>query len=393
MKILFVCNEYPPRPHGGVGTFVQTIARGLYDRGHQVTVLGLGDGDLVDTDGGIRVVTLRGSKVRYVGNLISRLRLQRWLSRQAREGQIDIIEAPDYMGMLPFGVPGCPVVIRLHLSSTSISLQAGRKAPPGISLYERHTLKANPNWIAVSHYILELTRQTFGVSSKRSAVIYNPVPAVPTSLPEMPELPAHFVLYAGQVSKRKGVLILAEAARELMTHHPGLHLVYVGGDFSHNGERPASELIREVVGPELVARVHILGHLNRENVLACMRRASVFAFPSRLEALGLVVLEAMNCGLPVVCTNYPPGPEIVEDGVNGLLADPTSPKDFCEKITRLLEDPALARRLATNARQSIAERFSLDGCIEQTERFYEACLEQSVPLLESRRSVGSLDRG
>jgi glycosyltransferase involved in cell wall biosynthesis len=339
-----------------------------------VTVVGIGEASREDTDEGIRVIILRGSKIRYLGNLISRLRLRRWLSLEAERGQIDVVEAPDYMGMLPFGVPGCAVVIRLHNSSTSISLQAGRKVTAGISRYERRTLEANPNWIAVSHYILDFTRTTSGISPRRSAMIYNPAPTVPSHLPEMPQLPAQFVLYAGQLSKMKGALVLAEAAREFMSYYPDLHLVYAGGEISQNGDRSISELIRETVGPELSGRVHLFGHLDHQKVLTCMTHAKIFAFPSRFEALPLVVLEAMKSGLPVVCTNYASGPEIVEDGVNGLLADPTSPRDFSEKITRLLENSALAHRLTENARQTVTERFSLERCLDETERFYEQCL-------------------
>jgi glycosyltransferase involved in cell wall biosynthesis len=374
MKIVFVCNEYPPRPHGGIGTFVHTVAQGLLQKGHQVTVVGFGEADREETAEGIRVVTLPETKIRYIGPLISRLRLRRWLSVQAAHGQIDVVEAPDYMGTLPFGVGGCVVVIRLHVSSTSIALQAGRKVSAGVSRYERRTLAVNHNWIGVSNYVLDLTRTTFGIPARRSAMIYNPVPPVPSHLPEMLELPTRFVLYAGQVSRRKGALVLAEAARDFMASHPDVHLVYVGGEIPQNGDRPMSEVIREIVGAGLAGRVHVLGHLNREKVLACMTRAKVFAFPSCLEALPLVVLEAMKCGVPVVCTSYPPGPEIVEDGVNGLLADPTSPRDFSKKITRLLGDSALSHRLVVNARQTVTERFSLERCIDETERFYEQCL-------------------
>lgn len=378
MKIVFVCNEYPPRPHGGLGTFVQTVARGLSGRGHEVTVVGLGEADDDCTSEGIKVVTLRRSSLRYVGNLLSRVRLRRWIASRVKDGRVDVVEAPDYEGMLPFGVRNCAVVIRLNLSATSIWRQAGRKILKGISFYERRTLIANRNWIAASHYVFELTKAEFGIFPKRSVMIYNPVPPIPSCLPEKPDLPADFVLYASSISKRKGAIALAEAAREFLSSHPNLHLVYVGGGItvaSGGGSIPIEEQIREVVGPELTKRVHFLGHVNRKNVLACMVRAKVFAFPSSLEALGIVVLEAMSCGLPVVCTKYPPGPEMVEDGVNGLLADPMSPRDLSEKITRLLDDPALAAKLAANARRIVAERFSLEKCIRETERFYEECLK------------------
>lgn len=374
MRIVLVCNEYPPRPHAGIGTAVQTIARGLTGKGHEVTVVGIGEVNEESADGLIRVVTLRRNRLRYVGNLISRLHLRRWLSARVKADGIDIIEAPDSQGLLPFAVDGCPVVIRLHLSFTAVSRVTGEKAGPGISFYERRTVAVNPNWISVSDYIMDLTKATFDAAPKRSTTIYNPVPPPPSGLPEVQGLPANYMLYAGHVCRRKGADVLAEAAREVMTQRPDLHLVYVGGIFNEHG-RPISEHIRDVLGPKLVERVHFLGRVDREKVLACMTRAKVFAFPSHVESFGLVVVEAMSCGAPVVFTKNPPGPEIVEDGVTGLLADPSSPKDFSNKICRILDDPVLAVRLADNARRVVAERFTVEKCVEATERFYVECLK------------------
>jgi glycosyltransferase involved in cell wall biosynthesis len=65
---------------------------------------------------------------------------------------------------------------------------------------------------------------------------------------------------------------------------------------------------------------------------------------------------------------------MIEDGISGLLADPASAKDFSDKIGRLLDDPHLASRLALHARERVAERFSLDKCLEATERFYSECM-------------------
>ncbi|MBZ5539507.1 MAG: glycosyltransferase family 4 protein [Acidobacteriia bacterium] len=393
MKIMLICNEYPPRPHGGIGTFVQTLARGLHRRGHEVTVVGMGLESEESTDEGIPVIILRKCKIRYVGNLISRLRMRRWIFSRVKAGQVDVIESPDYSGMLPFGVNGCPVVVRLHQTGTALRLDRGQKKARGIAFYERRALMANPNWIGVSHYIVDLTQRVFGVFPGRSTVIYNPVSMPPSDLPEVAGLPANYVLYAAQVSRRKGALMLAEAAREFLSRHPGLHLVYAGGEISEGRNRPISEDIREIVGPDLSKRIHFLGHVDRGVVLACMKRARVFAFPSRLEAFGLVVLEAMSCGLPVVFSKNPPGPEVIEDGITGLLADPNSPKDFSEKISRILDDPELARRLVENARRSLAERFSVGKCIEETERFYGECLDAvkspaqtSAPELQSART-------
>jgi glycosyltransferase involved in cell wall biosynthesis len=82
----------------------------------------------------------------------------------------------------------------------------------------------------------------------------------------------------------------------------------------------------------------------------------------------------MSLGVPVVSMNCPPGPEIVEDGVTGLLADPMSPEDFNQKISAILDDNNFARILAENAKLHVNERFSFKKCLEATEKFYEKCL-------------------
>ncbi len=374
MKIVFVCNEYPPRPHGGIGTFVETMALGLSGRGHMVSVVGLAEADEQYTDQGLQIVTLRRNNIKYVGNLISRYRLRKWLSAYAQKEQVDIIEAPEYMGLLPFGFDHGEVVIRLHLSATAIDVSSGRRKGRGIEFYERRTLRANSNWIGVSHYIMKLTKDIFDVDPKHSTVIYNPVAPSPRDLPTMPTLPTKYLLYASALTQRKGAIVVAKAARELLAKRTDLHLVYVG-NITEEGGHPITENILKIIGSEFAERVHFLGHMSREHVLACMSKAKVFVFPSNLEAFGLVVVEAMDCGVPVVCSNYPPLTEIVEDAVTGLLADPTSPQDFTEKITRILDDPAFAQLLVSNAKTMVAQRFSLETCLNETERFYKECLK------------------
>jgi glycosyltransferase involved in cell wall biosynthesis len=372
-KIVFICNEYPPRPHAGIGTAVQTIARGLSRKGHSVTVVGLGDADEDHSDDAIRVFTLKASKVRYIGNFVSRLRLRRWLAAYVMSEKIDLVEVPDSKGLLPFGINGTTVVVRLHLSFTAVSRLTNEKAGRAISIYERRTVSKNSNWIAVSNHVRNLTESAFNVTPKRCATVYNPILPLPEKLPEMPDLPAKYILYAGHVCRRKGADVLAEASREILPQRPDLHLVYVGGIFTENG-RPLSETIREILGPQLSERVHFLGRVDRLKALAAMKRAEVFAFPSHVEGFPMVILEALSCGVPVVYTTHPPGPEIIEDGVTGLLADPDDPRDFANKICQVLDNPALAVRIGENARKRVAECFSMDKCVEGTERFYEECL-------------------
>ena len=353
---------------------MQGLARGMSARGHQVTVVGLGEDDEEHWDGQIRVKSLRRVKWPRIGNLLSRMRLHRWLTSQVDAGRVDILEAPDCSGLLPFRIHGCVTVIRLHLTFSAENLLLNKRVSRGIFLYERRTLSKHRNWIAVSNYILDLTKSVFGVTPDRSTMIHNFVPMLPELPSDMPTLPSNYMLYAGLVGERKGAMVLAEAAREVLADRPDLHLVYAGGILKGSDGRPVSEKIEALVGPEFRSRVHFLGHLDRAKALACMRGARLLVLPSRLESFGLVVLEAMSCGIPVVYTKHPPGPEVVEDGVTGLLADPESPQDLCNKINQLLANPLFAARLGAKAREVVAEKFSLDKCVMATESFYQKCL-------------------
>ncbi|HEV2116433.1 MAG TPA: glycosyltransferase family 4 protein [Terriglobales bacterium] len=376
MKIALLCDRYPPRQHTGIGTFTQMMARGLRQRGHTVTVVEIGDRYSESSDQGIPVFTLPRSHRRWAGNLITRLRLRRWLNTRIRARAIELVEVPDYPGFLPFSLPGCATVVRLHQSSTVSHRLAGLKMSPGIHFYEKRTLAANPNWISVSSHILGLTQEAFGVSPQNFAVIHNGIEPLPPAGAELPSLPARFVLYAGQVSRRKGSIVLGEAARDFLPRHPGVHLVYAGGCLPEPGVPAIDQEIRTLVGSELAIRIHFFGQLTREQTLACMRRAAVFAFPALIDCFPLVVLEAMSAGVPVVFTRNPPGPEMIEDGVSGLLADPASARDFAQKISHILDDPEFAALLAAMARKRVAERFSLERCLQATEQFYEECLRQ-----------------
>ena len=378
MKIALLCDRYPPRPHTGIGAFVQMLAHGLQQRGHSVLVVEVGEAYCEKSDCGVPISTLPQTRLRWLGNLITRLRLRHWLAAQVRAGVIELIEAPDYPGFLPFPVPGCATVVRLHQSSTVSHRLAGLKMSQGIRFYEKRTLAENSNWIGVSRHILGLTQEAFGVSPKRFALIHNGIAPLPAIAADVPGLPERFVLYAGQVSRRKGTLVLAEAAREFLPRHPDVHLVYAGGCLPEAGVMPIEHAIRETVGHELAGRVHLLGQLTREQTVSCMRRAAVFAFPALIDCFPLVVLEAMSAGVPVVFTRNPPGPEMIADGVSGLLANPASGHDFAEKVSRLLSDRELAGRLAAQACKRVAERFSIEQCVAATERFYEECL-QDVP--------------
>jgi glycosyltransferase involved in cell wall biosynthesis len=388
MNLVYVCNEYPPDPHGGIGTFVQTIAHGMKRAGHSVTVVGTGAVPGESDDDGVRVVRLKRRHVPRLSWLVDRVMLYRWLRRETVQRDTDLVEIPDYAGMLPCPFPFCPVVVRLHLSSVTIARSEHQWPRRGVHLAEWLTLRWHRRWIAVSEYAMRLTTDTFGENAGETTVIYHPV-AVPCRGPQqVDDLPDRFVLFAGYVDGRKGAYALAEAARLFLPLLPDLHVVLLGEPAFENGMR-ADDRIHRIVGPALSARVHCRGRVSRPAVLAAMRRAQVFAFPSRLETFGLVVVEAMLSGVPVITSTCDPFPEFVTDDQTGIMVPPDDHVALSNAVCRILNSPDLAVRLSTAARRMAADRFSLERCVGLSEHFYRRCIDSARQGYTPNRSTSA----
>jgi glycosyltransferase involved in cell wall biosynthesis len=97
-----------------------------------------------------------------------------------------------------------------------------------------------------------------------------------------------------------------------------------------------------------------------------------------MEAMPIAWLEGMSLGKAVVGSKTGPGPEIIQDGMNGLLCDPYDPHSIAEKINLLLDNEELRHRLGKTARQTAIEKFSVNIIVEKNIAFYEGCIRNSA---------------
>ncbi len=357
MKIAFICNEYPPVPHGGIGSYVQTLGRAIVAAGHEVTVVGLGPAAAERSDCGVRVVTLAETRFRGWSWWWDRRRVHRWLARAAHAGEIDLVDVPDYWGMLPWTFSAAPTVVRLALTETGIARLAGRAPRRSVAWCERRTLTRQRQWIAISQFARDDTQVDFGPEPAPTPIIYCPVQELPVAPGDVPSLPEKFVLFVGRVSERKGAYRLAESARTFLAHRPDLHLVYVGRLETIDGVA-ADERIRRIVGPELAPRVHCLGRLvSPASVWACLQRARAFVFPSAQEYFGLVMAEAMLASCPVIAGDSCAVREFIRDGETGRLVPWDDPTAIARGVDELFADEARGQRMARLAREEVARRF------------------------------------
>jgi len=170
------------------------------------------------------------------------------------------------------------------------------------------------------------------------------------------------VLWIGRLVPHKGIEYLVEAAQYVENTK-----FVIGGDGPYMGT--AKRLARSfgvddrVVFPGLVQRSELPQHY-----AAC----DVFALPSvsRLEAFGIVALEAMSSEKPVVVTDMPGIREVVKDGVEGLLCDPMNAEDLAEKINDLLARPDLGARIGQAGRKKVVENFGIKRVVDSLESVY-----------------------
>lgn len=149
------------------------------------------------------------------------------------------------------------------------------------------------------------------------------------------------LLFVGQIGQRKGISYLLEAVRRLDSRDHSLTLV---GQIQGDGQALAP--YRHLF--------HRIPHVPRAELREIYRQADVFVFPTLVEGMPLVVLEAMASGLPVITTPNGPG-DIVRDGIDGFLVPPRDVNAVVDRLERLRADPKLRAEMGWNARQRAQE--------------------------------------
>lgn len=168
---------------------------------------------------------------------------------------------------------------------------------------------------------------------------------------------APLILAAGRLSPEKGCRYLLAAVDGILARFPEARVLIAG-------DGPDEAMLRaQAARLQGAAHVHFLGF--RNDMRRLLRQADVLALPSLSEGLPNVVLEAMASGLPVVATRVGGVPELVQDGVTGLLVEPRQPAALAQAIVRLLDDRALAGKLAQQARTMVHERYSAERQTQQ----------------------------
>jgi glycosyltransferase involved in cell wall biosynthesis len=176
------------------------------------------------------------------------------------------------------------------------------------------------------------------------------------------------VLFVGRLERVKGIPVLLKAAQLVLRDKPNVRFVFAGSNHPTLKQKDIDEIIQQL---SLEDRMQFLGHVPREQLFHWYYRASLCVLPSYYETFGLAALEPMAFGVPVVATIAGGLPEVIEDGVTGLLVTVGNPEALATAICKLLNNEALRKKMSIAAQYRVQKYFDIERLIGPTVEIYQ----------------------
>jgi phosphatidyl-myo-inositol alpha-mannosyltransferase len=336
---------YPWDVPGGVVAHVRDLAETLISLGHEVSVIAPVDSagdeeegaplpDYVVRAGRTVPIPFNGSVSRLVFGPVSATRVRRWI----HDGKFDVLHlhSPETLS-LPllalFNARG-PMVATFHAANPRSRLMAMLQSPLQVQLEKlngRIAVSPAARKTIVEHLGGDAVLIPNGVHVERFATAQ--------ALPGWPPAPGALG-FVGRVDEpRKGLSVLFEALALLARSHPGVQLLVAGP--GEAGDVPAG--------------VTLLGQVSEQVKAQVFRSVDVFVAPNTGgESFGIILLEAMAAGTPIVASDIDAFRRVLGDGAAGALATVSDPASFAHACAALLESPARRHRLAEAGRAAVA---------------------------------------
>jgi glycogen synthase len=411
MRVMMLSWEYPPRIVGGISPHVHELSQELQAKGIEVHVVTKETPLAPDEEteaGGVRVhrVHLAEKPNDFLHEIqllndATELRVRQLLEDWRPGGQPTIFHAHDWLSLdaarqLKYDYK-LPIVATIH------AMEAGRHA--GIHndtsryIHEQEYWLTYEAWriIVCSEFMRGEVGRWFNAPADKVDVIFNGVDAskfeFDWSEKERQEHRAKLalpdekiVMYVGRFVREKGIHVLLNAAHVILAQEPKTKFVIVGG-----GHRERLERFVHWAG--LGDKVIFTGFMANRSLHQLYRAADVAVFPSLYEPFGIVALEAMAAGVPVVTSDAGGLKEVVLHGETGTTSYAGSPESLAWAVLHVLRNPKKAQKQTDHAKRRLHTNFHWSHIAEQTVAVYDRVWEEFLESYWAARTLWPVSPG
>lgn len=349
LRVVHFAKYFPPN-WGGVETVTDTIARGTSDYGLDVSVVCFDKKSNETIENGVRIVRCKellkpASQplgIKYFGTCL----------KLGRRADIIHLHAPNMLAALAAVLLPRKTHIVLHWHSDVV----------GKGMIAKLTRPLERSMIAVSTRII-CTSQKYADSSKPLSKVRDKIRVVPIGILDhtdarLEDTDVPMILSIGRLVPYKGFEVLVAACKNI---HASAKCLIVG-DGPLRGD-----LQNQITAAGMQGRVCLLGQVDDTELAKLLKSATLYCMPSieRSEAFGVVLLEAMSHGIPVVATNIPGSgvPWVNAHGVSGINVTPNDPEALAEACNSILRDPQLREKYSQGARRRYEQNFTEEAFI------------------------------
>ncbi|PYJ61608.1 MAG: hypothetical protein DME24_06060 [Verrucomicrobia bacterium] len=354
---------------GAVPQHFMALGRELARRGHKVVILSWPPrAEIENHDGNPAVWSWPSSRP-------TRFKDARFLHKLTRQYRPNCFVA-NFAAVNVMTLVGalCRVPVRVcwhHTLTNQIALDAGglRTSQRFQILRKSCLFRLATHIVANSKASADDSHRVYGVPDRRCHVSHFSLPDPRAGDVDLNGFQAdtHLVC-VGRLAGCKGQDVLVKAAAKLKSQGVPFVLQFIGdGPMAGSLRTLASDL-------DVADRCQFLGNLSHETVLAHMARSAATIVPSKSEAFGLVCVESLAVGVPVVASRVGGIPEIIRDGLDGFLVQPSEPGVLAEKLALLLSDSTLRRKMQQSARERFLSTFEQGRVIPQQADWFEQIL-------------------
>jgi glycosyltransferase involved in cell wall biosynthesis len=398
MRILLISSTWPSTTGDPRGAVIHHLATGLAERGVEPVVVIPGEPGLPSqsSDAGVTVVRAQYAVpsehqrlATGMGGIVPNLQRRPWLALQVpallralrreamlRAVDVDLVHAhwlypSGVVGLAAARRAGIPLVVTAHGTDVNLALRI-----PPLAWWSRRVLSKADSLTAVSHAI---ARGLVALGARPELVEF-----LPLGVKVSGNIPAHLmssewhafqstpglrVLFAGSLTRNKSPGVLLEAIHLLRQRGVAVSAALVGdGPLRESVQKQAVEM----------GGVWVPGPRPPEEIATWVRAANVVVLPSRAEGRGLILIEAMACSRPVVCSDIPGPDELVQDGLTGFRFPVGNAGALADRLAQLAADPELVDRLGRAGRNFVdSEGLRFEAGIDRHLALYERLLARN----------------